>query len=170
MGLIFTESVSNSRPMKTLIKVIATLSALLLTSCAAKRTPFSPDGPPTVGMPAELSDRERLFVADIDNALRREGLLPVANGRGDMQLDFNIAEGPINTDTSISLNEGRQILASGKARAAGAPMIGRQGVAGRSFDRAFAEFQGALSRVASGRGWNSATSSFGGGADPLPIY
>lgn len=161
--------------MKTLIKMLAPLTAILLVSCATKRTPFSPDGPPTVGMPSELSERERLFAPDIDSALRREGLLPVANGRGDLQLDFKIAEGPINTDTTITLNEGLQILAGGKGRAAGAPMIGRQGVAGRSFDRAFTDFQGELSRIASRRGWNSAASSFGGGGpatfdDQLPVY
>lgn len=162
--------------MKFILNSIAALSALLLVSCATKRTPFSPDGPPTVGMPFELSERERLFVSDLDSALRREGLLPVANGKGDLQLDFEIAEGPINTVTDITLNEGRQILASGKARAAGVPMIGREGVAGRSFDRAFAEFQGQLSRASSRRGWNSAASSFGSGGgtssfgDPLPVY
>jgi hypothetical protein len=31
-----------------------------------------------------------------------------------LQLEFDIAEEPINTATKISLNEGRQIIASGQ--------------------------------------------------------
>lgn len=163
--------------MKLFLSSIAAVSALLLVSCAPKRTPFSPDGPTTVGMPSELSDRERLFVTDLDAALRNQGLLPVANGRGDLQLEFEIAEGPINTDTHIALNEGSLTLASGRARAAGLPMIGREGVAGKSFSAAFAEFNGSLSGVASQRGWNSSASSYTGGGEPtfpigdqLPVY
>jgi hypothetical protein len=159
------------------IQCLAALTAVLLASCAAKRTPFSPDGPPTVGMPSELSDRERQFMPDIDSALRREGLLPVRNGRGDMQLEFKIAEGPINTDTNIALNEGDTTLATGYGRAAGVPMIGRSSVAEKSFSAAFAEFSSNLSGTASQRGWNSSASSFSGGDEPtysedgqLPVY
>lgn len=164
--------------MFRLIKYLAPLIAVLLASCAAKRTPFSPDGPPTVGMPSELSDRERLFMPDIDSALRREGLLPVRNGRGDMQLEFKIAEGPINTDTNIALNEGDITLAAGYGRAAGMPMIGRSNVAEKSFATAFGEFNSNLTGAASQRGWNSSSSySESDSADPtytddeqLPVY
>lgn len=152
------------------IKYLAPLTAVLLASCAAKRTPFSPDGPPTVGMPSELSERERLFMPDIDSALRREGLLPVRNGRGDMQLRFKIAEGPINTDTDIALNEDDLTLAAGHGRAAGVPMIGRSSVAEKSFSAAFGEFSGSLSSVASQRGWNSSGSSYTDESSPAPSY
>lgn len=151
------------------------LPFLFLACCAPNRTPFSPDGPPTVGMPAELSDRERQFIPEIDSALRREGMVPVANGRGDMQLEFKIAEGPINTDTDIALMEGDQPIASGRARAAGVPMVGRASVAEKSFSSAFSDFGSELSRLASRRGWSSSASSFGTTPSPpfddqLPVY
>lgn len=114
---------------------------------------------------------------DIDSALRREGLLPVRKGRSDMQLEFKIAEGSINTDTDIALNEGDTTLAAGHGRAAGVPIIGRSSVADKSFSATFAEFNSNLSGTASQRGWNSSASSFSGGAEPtisgdgqLPVY
>jgi len=126
-------------------------------------------------MPAELSDRERLYVEDISSALRREGLIPVGNGRGELQLEFRIAEGPINTDTDIALMESGQPVASGRARAAGVPMVGRAGVAEKSFSSAFSNFVSELSRLASRRGWNSYASHSRGAPSPpyddqLPVY
>ena len=160
--------------MKFLWIVLAT--ALLLPSCATKRTPFAPDGPPTVGMPSELSEREREFVGEVDSELRRQGLMPVRSGKGDLELEFEIAEGPIRTDTEIMLKEGDFALASGKGRAAGVPMVGRGGVAQKSFNQAFTDFSSSLSSVSSRRGWahsGSASSNLGDAAsysDPLPVY
>lgn len=129
---------------------LATL-ALVLSSCAG-RTAFKPEnGPPTVGMPAELSNRERGFMPSVESALRSRGYVPVRHGAGDMELEFTIAEGPINTDTRIELSEQGRPLASGKGRAAGAPMIGRTRVAEKSFQRAFSEFEGALPGGSGGR-------------------
>jgi hypothetical protein len=163
--------------MTTSFRFIAAISIIFLTSCAAKRTPFSPGGPTTVGMPAELSERERLFIPEIDSALRREGLVPVKNGNGDLQLDFSMAAGPINITTRIALSEDEAVLITGNGRAAGAPLIGRSNVAQKSFSEAFDEFSSSLSRTASSRGWSSAS----GGSSPaypdayyqdetLPVY
>lgn len=138
--------------------LLAAAAAASLSSCVTSRSDFAPENTqPTVGMPAKLSDRERSFISTVDGALRDEGYLPVRYGSGDMQLEFEIAEGPINTDTSIGLYEGRRLVAEGKGRAAGAPMIGRDKVADKSFSRAFDQFRSALP------GGSSRGGSHGGG-------
>lgn len=131
--------------MKLIPRLLILLTAVVLASCATSRTSFAPEnGPPTVGMPAELSQRERLFVSDLESSLRNQGYLPVRHGAGDMQLEFQMSEGPINTDTKIELYEGRRVIAKGNGRAAGAPLMGRSKVATASFDRAFQQFQSSL--------------------------
>jgi hypothetical protein len=139
--------------MNHLIRLGAALALVVsISSCGASRSAFRPQsGPPTVGMPAELSERERGFVPEIESALHSRGFVPVRHGAGDMELAFEIAEGPINTDTSIELSEQGRLVAEGRARAAGAPLIGRKGVAEKSFQRAFSEFQTSLSGSSSGR-------------------
>ncbi len=124
--------------------LLAASAAVLLPSCAT-RTAFTPErSQVTVGMPAKLSDRERSYISSVDGSLRSQGYLPVRHGTGDMRLDFGISEGPINTDTSIRLSEGRTTIAEGEGRAAGAPLIGRDKVAERSFNRAFEAFEASL--------------------------
>ena len=151
------------------IKHLTPLAAIILiASCTTNRTPYFPDAPPTIGMPAQLSDRERLLMPEIDSALRREGLVPVANGRGDTQLEFKISEGPIHADTVIKLIEGESLLAKGSGRAAGAPMIGRSDVVEKSFTAAFAGFKNDLSGVAARRGWNRSATYFNN-AEPRPF-
>jgi hypothetical protein len=132
---------------------------VLLASCASNtRTPFTPEsGPPTVGMPAALSERERLFVPDLEAALRNEGLVPVRDGAGDMQLEFVMEAGPINTDTRIVLTEKSRIVAQGKGRASGVPLVGRSRVANNSFSRAFEQFENELRASGNRRGWSSGT-------------
>ena len=132
--------------MKLFIRLGAAVAlALSISSCGTSRSAFRPQsGPPTVGMPAELSERERSFVPEVESALHSRGYVPVRHGAGDMELTFEIAEGPINTDTNIELNEQGRLVAEGRGRAAGAPLIGRKGVAEKSFQRAFSEFQASL--------------------------
>ena len=126
--------------------------ALSISSCASSRSAFTPQsGPPTVGMPAELSERERSFVPEVESALQSRGYVPVRHGAGDMELTFEIAEGPINTDTNIALSEQGRLVAEGRGRAAGVPLIGRKGVAEKSFQRAFSVFEASLAGGASGR-------------------
>lgn len=158
--------------MNAAVRSIAALFILLLASCAVKRSPFLPSGPTTVGMPAELSERERLFVPEIDTALRRDGLVPVKNGNGDLQLDFKMTAGPIHIDTLIALRENQSVLVMGKGRAAGAPLIGRSSVAQKSFTRAFDEFDADLSRTASRRGWNTSNPNDSPAyrEESLPVY
>jgi hypothetical protein len=165
--------------MNAALRTIAALFIVLLASCAASRSPFVPSGPTTVGMPAALSDRERLFIPEIDTALRREGLVPVKSGRGDLQLTFNMAAGPIHVDTDIALNEGNAVLFSAHGRAAGLPLIGRSSVAQKSFTAAFEEFDTNLTRAANQRGWNrlgqnsspaDQSNSSPGGQESLPVY
>jgi hypothetical protein len=102
-------------------------------------------------MPAELSERERSFVPEVESALHSRGYVPVRHGAGDMELAFEIAEGPINTDTNIELTEQGRLVAQGRGRAAGAPLIGRKGVAEKSFQRAFSQFEASLSGGSTGR-------------------
>ena len=131
--------------MKSITALLAAAAIASLSSCITRRSDFTPENSqPTVGMPAKLSDRERSFISTLDGSLRNEGYLPVRHGVGDMQLEFEIAEGPINTDTTIELHEGRRLIAKGFGRAAGAPMIGRAKVADKSFNRAYEEFQSSL--------------------------
>ncbi len=139
--------------MNALIRLFsAMILGFLVSNCGTSRSAFTPQsGPPTVGMPAELSERERAFVSDLETALRDRGYVPVRHGAGDMQLKFEIAEGPINTDATIELYEGRRLLAKGQGRGSGAPMVGRAKVAEKSFSRAFEEFQSSLQGSPPGR-------------------
>lgn len=159
--------------MTKLHRILVFAMGLFLLSCAAsKRTAFVPgSGPPTVGMPAELNERERLFIGDLEGALRDNGLLPVRHGGGDMALDFSMKAGPIHTDTAITLLDGRRILASGNGRAAGVPLIGRSAVAEKSFGRAFQDFHGELVALRQRRGWKPslASSEEPAAVDPVPV-
>lgn len=123
----------------------------LLAGCA-NRSEFVPEGDvTTVGMPAELSDRERQYVSEVDAILRREGYLPVRHGSGELGLAFRIAEGPGYARTKLELSEGWKVLAKGRGWAAGVPMVGRDRVAERSFRQAFGEFESALPGAAAAR-------------------
>lgn len=133
-------------------RLIALGAPLVLLASCANRSEFVPDGGPvTVAMPAELSDRERTYVSEVDGALRGESYQPVRHGAGELNLVFRISEGPINTRTSIELREGRKVLAEGHGRGAGMPMMGRDKIAERSFQQAFGEFQAALPGAAAAR-------------------
>lgn len=131
--------------MKFPMCVLAVLSAVALPSCYTSRSDFAPENHQvTVGMPSKLSERERFYISDVDRTLRDQGYTPVRNGAGDLELEFEIAEGPINIDTTIELYEHRSQIAKGFGRAAGAPLIGRDKVADRSFNTAYEEFRSSL--------------------------
>ena len=124
---------------------------LFLASCAS-RTEFVPEGGPvTVGMPAQLSDRERTYVGEVESTLRGSGYLPVRHDTGELALDFRIAHGPINSDTAIELRDGRRVIARGAGRGSGVPMLGSDKRVERSFRQAIEEFRTALPQ-ASGSG------------------
>lgn len=144
--------------MNSFRRFFAVAAAISLSACGTSRTAFTPQsGPPTVGMPAQISAKERLFIPDLENALRGDGYMTVRSGAGDYQLEFEIKEGPINTDTRIEMLEGGKRVAIGNGRAAGAPLIGRSKVAEKSFSRAFEQFQSAMPSGARG-----GSGSFGG--------
>ena len=131
--------------MKFSTRLLAVGAPLVFLASCASRSEFVPDGGPvTVGMPAELSDRERTYMGEVDGALRSGGYQPVRHGAGELKLQFRISEGPINTDTTIELRDGRTVIAAGHGRGSGVPMIGRDKVAERSFQKAFGDFQAAL--------------------------
>lgn len=128
--------------MNPLRRLLAFAAVLSLSACGTSRTAFAPEsGPPTIGMPAQVSAKERLFIPDLEEALRNNGYVPVRSGGGDYQLEFQIQEGPINTDTRIEMTENGSRVAIGTGRAAGAPLIGRSKVAEKSFGRAFEQFR-----------------------------
>ncbi len=145
--------------MKHQLLPIVALASLLLSSCFTSRTPFSPGGSTTVGMPEKLSERERSFVPEIDSALRREGLVPVRSGKGELQLEFTVSEGPVNTNTRIGIKQDEETVLTAQGRAAGIPLIGREGVARKSFDQAFTDFSSRLSSEAPRRGWSRSGST-----------
>jgi hypothetical protein len=155
------------------MQLLRSLSALvvsaLLGACASHtRTPFTPEGgPPTVGMPAELSERERLFAPDIESVLRDQGLMPVRSGAGDMQIEFTMEAGPINTDTHIALMEGRRTVAQGRGRASGLPLVGRSKVAENSFGRAYRQFEEELRNAGSQRSWTRGAGPFTDNGDVI---
>ena len=161
--------------MKSSLFLIGSILILMLASCIQSRTPFTPDGPVTVGMPKKLSDRERTFFPQIDTALRNEGLIPVRHGKGDLQLEFTMSSGPIRIRTSIALLENGSVLHSSTGRAGGVPFVNREEVARESFDEAFADFQTGLSNAVATRVPTSAPSGSQGPTeiDPdyeLPVY
>lgn len=160
--------------MNALLTLLSTVTMLFLASCASRST-FTPDGPTTVGMPAKLSDRERGFIAEIDSALRQQGLVPVKHGKGDLELDFRMSSGPIHISTRIALSEGKTVLLDAKGKAAGVPLVGRSDVAQKSFEEAFTEFQAGLSQAVSQRGASSPSPEPGSNTElpsdyMLPVY
>jgi hypothetical protein len=155
--------------MKLCTRLLAISAPLVFLISCAGRTEFVPEsGPVTVGMPGELSERERTYVGEVDAALRSEGYQPVRYGAGELKLEFRIAEGPINTDTTIELREGRTVLAEGNGRGSGMPMIGRDKVAERSFQKAFGDFQAALPGAQSAR--TQGTETHGSGDETEYVY
>jgi hypothetical protein len=84
----------------------------------------------------------------------------VRSGGGDMQLEFIMEAGPINTDTRIVLIEGRRSLAQGSGRAAGLPLVGRSKVAEKSFERAYRQFEEELHNVGSQRSWTRGAGAY----------
>jgi hypothetical protein len=95
-------------------------------------------------MPAELSERERQYVGEVETCLRAAGMVPVYRGGGDRQLEFRILEGPVNTDTRLRLKEDGRELARGEGRGSGPPWIRRDQVAEESFRTALQIFEAAL--------------------------
>jgi hypothetical protein len=155
--------------MKIIPHLTALVPALVLLAGCASRSEYVPEGgTTTVGMPAELSDRERMFIGEVDAALRGEGYLPVRHGAGELQLEFRISEGPVNTDTTLELRDGRTVLAEGRSRGSGVPMIGRDRVAERSFQQAFGNFQAAL--PGAGQARFSGSGSGGDGGEMEYVY
>lgn len=155
--------------MKFCTRLLALSAPLVFLISCAGRTEFVPEsGPVTVGMPAELSERERTYVGEVDSALRNEGYQPVRYGAGELKLEFRISEGPINTDTTIQLREGRTVLAEGNGRGSGMPMFGRDKVAERSFQKAFGDFQAALPGAQSAR--THGTETRGSGDEMEYVY
>jgi hypothetical protein len=155
--------------MKPCTRLLAMSAPLVFLISCAGRTEFVPEsGPVTVGMPAELSERERTYVGEVDSALRNEGYQPVRYGAGELKLEFQISEGPINTDTTIQLREGRTVLAEGHGRGSGMPMFGRDKVAERSFHKAFGDFQAALPGAQSAR--THGTETHGSGNEMEYVY
>lgn len=131
--------------MKVPMCLLAVFSSAMLPSCITSRSEFSPENQQvTVSMPSKLSERERFYISDVDRTLRDQGYTPVRHGAGDLDLEFEIAEGPINIDTTIGLYQARDEVAKGFGRAAGAPLIGRDKVADRSFNTAIEEFRSSL--------------------------
>lgn len=156
--------------MKFFTRLLLSAAPLLFLASCASRTEFVPEGGPvTVGMPAELSDRERTYVGEVESTLRGSGYQPVRHDTGELALDFRIAQGPINSDTVIELRDGRRVIARGAGRGSGVPMIGRDKRAESSFRQAIDEFQAALPQGSNARA-SAPVPAPGGGADMEYVY
>lgn len=134
----------------TLRLALVVLAATAVSCAGTRRSAYmgdEPPPPPTVLMPSKLSDRERQFAPEVETALRTAGMVPIYRGRGEMQLEFEMLEGPINTDTRLRLLEDGRVLASGDGRGSGPPLVRRERVAENSFQRAMDTFSTQLDRV-----------------------
>lgn len=136
--------------LPTLRLVLVLLTACIISCAGTRRSEYigdEPPPPPTVLMPSKLSDRERQFAPEVEAALRTAGMVPIYRGRGEMQLEFEMLEGPINTDTRLRLVEDGRVIASGDGRGSGPPLVRRERVAENSFQRALETFSSQLGRV-----------------------
>ena len=98
-----------------------------------------------VSMPYDLNERELQYIRDVTGVLEANGYRPTRGGNAEYNLDFSIEEGPINTDTTITLSERGSTIAEGAGRDGGPQSIfDRASVVRRSFDRALREFSGQL--------------------------
>jgi hypothetical protein len=150
--------------MKFFKRLVLSAAPLIFLASCASRTEFVPEGGPvTVGMPAQLSDRERTYVGELESTLRGSGYLPVRHDTGELALDFRIAHGPINSDTAIELRDGRRVIARGAGRGSGVPMLGGDKRAERSFRGALEEFQASLPQATSSRSPSPAPTPSSGG-------
>jgi hypothetical protein len=156
--------------MKFFNRLLLSAAPLLFLASCANRTEFVPEGGPvTVGMPSELSDRERTYVGEVESTLRGSGYQPVRHDTGELALDFRIAQGPVNSDTVIELRDGRRVIARGAGRGSGVPMLGRDKRAEHSFRQAIEEFQTSLPQASSARVPAPAPSP-GGAAEMEYVY
>jgi hypothetical protein len=137
--------------MNVFFRIGMPLMAVVLCHCVETTpvpggTGWVPPPPPKVLMPVDLSARERAYVPQVEDVLRRSGLDPVYRGSADLLLEFSIEEGPINVDTNLRLIDDDRVEALGQGRASGPPLINRNGILEASFYQALRGFEGELSR------------------------
>ncbi len=119
-----------------------------------------------VSMPYDLNERELQYIRDVTGVLEANGYRPTRGGNAEYSLDFSIEEGPINTDTSITLSERGSTIAEGEGRDGGPQSIfDRAGVVRRSFDRALREFS---SELGNGGGYDRRDNDYNQGYPAYP--
>jgi hypothetical protein len=135
----------------TALLLTGLISVLQLCSCTTMDPGLA--GPPArphvpqVTMPYQLDQKEQSLIGEVERALENNGLRPTDRPGVEYELTFSVEEGPVNTDVTIDLLQGRARVARGYARAGGAlKVFQRREVLRQAFDRALQQFESQLPR------------------------
>ena len=131
--------------------LIATATlALALASCVVPEGSRPVRQPRYVSLPFSPDMLERQFLPEVAEALEDYGYRPVNTGGERYKLDFQIDEGPLNVDSTITLTKDGQPLAEGRGRDGGPRKVFQpSGYIRRAFDRSLEDFNAQLERVSS---------------------
>ena len=161
------------RPMRISLPIamVAAISGLSLPSCeTARSTSSGRPYVPTVAFNGDhrFTETENRFLGSVEDVLSDAGYRVTRDDRrADYVADLIIDQGPINTDTTITLARGDHEVARAEARVGSATTLFRRGkVAEQSFEKALAEFQnevppGSRPRGAGGRGSYGSDDDYG---------
>lgn len=153
------------------------ISILSLSSCTTmdpgSMAPPARPHVPQVTMPLQLDRKEQSLIGEVERVLEGNGLRPTDRGGVEYELAFSVEEGPVNTDVTIDLLQGRSRVARGFGRAGGPlSVFQRQQVLRQAFDKALQQFESQLPRGggsrASGGGYEEPYRRSGGSSAPQP--
>ncbi len=141
------------KPLKLLCSAL--LPVLCLASCATSSVDpaMPPPRPhvPQVTMPLPQNRDEQALIGEVENALERNGLRPTERNGVEYQLVFSVLQGPVNTDVTLDLIQGRERVVHAFARAGGPlSVFKKQQVVRQAFDRALQQFEAQLPRTGGG--------------------
>ena len=156
----------------TLSSFLVAICAMLLNASCSTMTDLDPGAPPPqphipqVTMPQPQNAQEQSLIGEVERSLEANGLRPTDRAGVEYQLAFSVLQGPVNTDVSIDLIQGRERVVRAFARAGGAlRMFNKQQVLREAFDKALRQFEAQLPR-SGGRTDFGERDSGGYGNDP----
>jgi hypothetical protein len=131
------------------------LPVLCLASCATSSLDSSLPPPrphvPQVTMSVPQNSNEQALIGEVENALERNGLRPTERQGVEYQLAFSVLQGPVNTDVTLDLIQGRERVVHAFARAGGPfSVFKKQQVVRQAFDKALQQFEAQLPRTGGG--------------------
>jgi len=153
------------------VLLAAVLPLFSLVSCA---TPgLDPTMPPPrphvpqVTMSQPQNQNEQALIGEVESTLERNGLRATDRQGVEYQLAFSVLEGPVRTDVSIDLIQGRDRVVHAFARSGGPlSVFKKQQVVREAFDKALQQFEAQLPRTGSPSGTGRDSQGYRTGSPP----